>query len=130
MDLIKQVQQWKQARKEVLLGMDANKDIDDPRSTISKLFTKTRLIDLHNYRYPTQRKLATFQCGSSPIDVITGTTLLAEALTLAWILPFGMPPLIKGDHLLGIDFNPDILFRNTPTSPATGIIRGLNSNHE
>jgi len=49
----------------------------------------------------------------------------------AWILPFGDPPLIKGDHrLLGLDFHPDILFGNRPRTPSAGILRGVNSRHE
>jgi len=29
---------------------------------------------------------------------------MAQAVQRAWILPFGLPPLIKGDHcLLGLD---------------------------
>ena len=56
---------------------------------------------------------------------------MAQALKRAWILPFGLPPLIKGDHrLLGLDFDPDTLFGNSPATPAPALIRGVNSKHE
>jgi len=112
-DLIKQVQIWRQQSKEVLIGMDANKSVEDPNSKIMRIFAETDLIDLHNHRYPAKPKPATHQQGLQPIDLIIGSSLLASALMNAWILPFGDPPLIKGDHcLLGLDFHPDILFGN------------------
>jgi len=130
-DLIELIKSWTQAGKEILLGMDANEDVDNPRSKITRLFTETGLIDLHNHRHPANRKPATHQRGSAPIDIIAGTQLLAEALQLAWILPFGIPALIKGDHrLLGVDFDTDILFGHKPANPAQNLIWGVNSNNE
>ncbi len=98
--------------------MDANKDVDSTHSHISRIFAETDLIDLHNHRHPAQPKPATHQRGTNPIDMIIGSTLFAAALTAAWILPFGDPPLIKGDHrLLGADFHPGILFGTEPPTP-------------
>jgi len=55
--------------------------------------------------------------------------LLSDAYT--WILPRGLPPLIKGDHqLLGADFNTNVLFGNKPATHALGLLRGMNSNHD
>jgi len=111
--------------------MDANEDVDDPKSKISSLFTETDLVDLHHYRHPAAKKPATYQRGSRPIDLMLGTPLFAAALSAAWMLPFGDPPLIKGDHrLLGTDFHPGILFGSTPHNLVPGLIRGLNSCHE
>jgi len=63
--------------------------------------------------------------------MIIGTNLFATALTAAWILPFGDPPLLKGDHrLLGADFHPGILFGSQPLSISTPLARGINSWHE
>jgi len=129
-DLIMQIRTWTHTRKVILLGMDANEDIDNPRSHITHLFTKTGLINLHNHCFPANHKPATHQRGNNPINIIAGMTLLADALTYAWILPLGMPPLIKGDHhLLGVDFIAIILFRNTPAQLSNRITCGLNSNH-
>jgi len=48
----------------------------------------------------------------------------------AWIHPFGNPVTIKGDHhLLGIDFDTDILFGNAPAPLAQLNQRGVNSRH-
>jgi len=110
--------------------MDANEDVDNPKSHIMRLFNEADLIDLHHNRYPAQPKPATHQCGSHPIDIMAGTPLCAMALQHTWILPFGMPPMIKGDHhLLGLDFDMDILFGSLP-NPMSAIPRGVNSNHK
>jgi len=130
-DLIQQIKQWRQQNKEVLIGMDANENIDDPNSHIARLFDETDLIDLHHHRYPTKPKPATHQRGSKPIDMMIGSPLLAAALLHAWILPFGEPTMIKGDHrLLGLDFSPTILFGSTTSTPAIGLIRGVNSRND
>jgi len=97
-DLIKQVKEWCQQGKEVLIGMDANEDVDNTKSHISRIFMETDLIDVHHHHYPTQTKPPTYQRGSEPIDMIIGTELFATALTAAWILLFGDLPLLKGDH--------------------------------
>jgi len=52
-DLIALIKTWIHAGKDILLGMDANEDVDNPRSHITWLFTETGLIDLHNHRHPT-----------------------------------------------------------------------------
>jgi len=98
MDLITQICTWRTQNKEVLIGLDANENVDDPNSKIARIFDKTDLIDLHHHRHPMQSKPAIHQRGSHPIDLMLGSPILANALTHAWILPFGDPPMIKGDH--------------------------------
>jgi len=111
--------------------MDANENLSDPNSKIHRIFEETDLIDLHSHRFPARPKPATHQCGSQPIDLIVGSPLLASALVHAWILPFGDPPLIKGNHrLLGLDFSPEILFGNNTHSPAPGLLHGVNSKND
>jgi len=56
--------QWCDLGKEVLIGMDANKNVNDPNAKIAEIFDETDLIDLHYHRYPVQPKLATHQRGS------------------------------------------------------------------
>jgi len=127
-DIISQVQQWRDQKKEVLLGMDANENVDDPNSKIARLFDETDLIDLHHHRHPARTKPATFQQGSNPIDIMLGSPLVAQALITAWILPFGEPPMIKGDHrLLGLDLSPTILFGSAMTDLSPGMKHGVNS---
>jgi len=127
-NLIMQVNQWCQQGKEILIFMDANKDVDDHKSHISCIFEETNLIDLHHHQYPMSKKSATHQRGSSPIDMIIGTKLFVMTLTATWMLPFSNPPLIKGNHcMLGVDFHPGILFGSTPDHPSNDLTRGLNS---
>jgi len=130
-DLISQIQRWRDQHKEVLIGMDANENVSDSASQIARIFDETDLIDMHHHRYPTRPKPATYQRGSNPIDMMIGSPLLASALTHAWILPFGEPTLIKGDHrLLGLDFSPLILFGSTTTALSPGMPRGVNSRND
>jgi len=117
--------------KEVLIGMDANENINGPNSKIARVFDETDLIDLHHHHYPTKAKPATQQRGSKPIDMMIGSPLLAQALMHAWTLPFGDPPMIKGDHqLLGLDFDPSILFGSNTSTPLPGLIHGVNSQND
>jgi len=121
-DLILQVRAWRSQKKEVLIGLDANKNIDSPNAHIAKLSDDTDLIDLHQHRFPAQPKPATHQRGSHPIDMMIGSPLLATALQYAWILPFGEPAMIKGDHwLLGLDFPYHIIWKHhqNPVSDIT-----------
>jgi len=98
--------------------MDANKNIDDPKAGISRLFQETGLTDLHHHHYPGNPKPETQQCGSNAIDVIVGSPGVVKALVHAWISPFGHQAVIKGDHhLLGVDLDPNILFGSTVTIP-------------
>jgi len=111
--------------------MDANDPLDNPKADISCLFSKTDVIDLHYHKYPGARKPATQQCGRNAIYLIAGSPRTAEAMVHAWICLFGEPAMIKGDHhLLGIDFDPDVLFSNA-LAPHTHLTnQGVNSQHE
>jgi len=130
-DLIQQLQEWRNTGKEIILGMDANEDIDHPQLEIMWVFNETDLLDLHHHCYPATPKPATHQWGSRPINLLAGTPMCASAICRAWILPFGMPPTIRGDHcLLGLDFDTDLLFSNSPTNPMPTPQRGVNSKHE
>jgi len=63
--------------------------------------------------------------------MILGSPLPASALKNAWVLPFGEPSLIKGDHrLLGADFSPTILFGSTTETPSPGLLCGINSKND
>jgi len=130
-DLIQKIQAWHTTGKEVILGMDANEHVDHPQSDIMHLFNKTDLIGLHTHCYPATQKPVTHQHGSHPIDLIAGTPRCASAIRHTWMLTFGMPPLIKGYHcLLGIDFDTDLLFSNSPTNPMPTTPWGVNSKHK
>jgi len=130
-DIIKQIQIWRRENKEIIICMDANDPVDDPKADISRLFMETDLIDLHHHHYPGTTKPATQQRGSRAIDLIIGSPCVAAAMVHAWICPFGEPAMIKGDHrLLGIDFDPEVLFGNAIAPPITMVRRGVHSRHE
>ncbi len=127
-DLIEQINLWRSMQKEVLLCMDTNDNVDDPKAKISRLFSETDLSDLHYHRYPSQKKPATYQRGSRPIDLMAGSPLIVEALTAAWMCPFNYPSTIKGDHrLLGVDLDHDILFGTSTEDIAIPSKRGVKS---
>jgi len=130
-DLITQIKQWRKDNKEIILCMDANDPIDNPKADILRLFRETDMIDLHYHHYPGTRKPATQQRGRNAIDMIAGSPRAAEAMVHDWIFPFGEPAMIKGDHCpLGIDFDPEVLFRNALAPPTQLTTRGVNSRHE
>jgi len=60
-DLILQIKDWRQDNKEVIVCLDANEPVDDPKSEISRLFSETDLTDLHHHHYPSLQKPATHQ---------------------------------------------------------------------
>ncbi len=127
-DLIEQINKWRNTNKEVLLCMDTNDHVDDPKAKISRLFSETDLTDLHHHRYPSNKKPATYQRGSRPIDLMAGSPLTVDALVSAWMCPFNDPPTIKGDHrLMGLDFDMDILFGTSNTTLANLGQRGAKS---
>jgi len=129
-DIITQIQQWRQADKEVILCIDANEPVDDPCSEVSSLFTETDLVDLHHHLHPGLRKPPTHQRGSQAIDLIAGSPLVASALLYAWMHPFGDPATIKGDHrLLVIDLDPEVLFGTADCHTYNQPSRGTNSHH-
>jgi len=82
-DLIKQILQWRTQEKEIFISMDANEDVDDPKSKIGRIFNETDLVDLHHHHHPATRKPATYQQGSHPINMMIGTPLFMTALNVA-----------------------------------------------
>jgi len=83
MDLINQVNQWRQQGKEVLIGRDVNKNLNDPNSKVMRVIAETDLVDLHHHHHPALPKPATQQHGSYPINIVAGSPLLALALAHA-----------------------------------------------
>jgi len=115
--IIHQINQWCQQVKEVVLAIDANENLDDPKSDINSIFGATENVDLHHYWYTANHKPATHQRGSFPIDLMAESPPLAHALTHDWILPFNMLSIIKGDHhLMGLDFHQVFSLEVSPTT--------------
>jgi len=131
-DLIKQVQAWRQQQIEVLVCLDANEDAEalNPLKDLGQLLAEKDLIDIHATKFPQQPRPATHQRGTRPIDVIFVSTRFVDATTVAYILPFGVPITMPGDHrTLGIDLDTQILFGNKSPPPTRfQQVRGVQSN--
>ena len=92
--------------------LDANNTILNSNDHgLDRILEATNLINLHSYRFPNVPTPATHNRGSKTIDYCLGTQGFAQELTCAWILPFGLPLTLTGDHrTLGLEFDHDILF--------------------
>ncbi len=110
-DIIAFIQQW-QSTHDILLCMDTNDStIRSKDRGLETILAATKLIDLHQYRFPSRPTPATHNRGTKTIDYCLGSPGFAEALTGAWMLPFGLPPTLTGDHrTLGLEFDHDVLF--------------------
>jgi len=119
-DIIAFVNRW-QTTHDILLCLDANDSTSESRDKgIERIIDETDLIDLHRYRHPHLQPPATHNRGRLTIDYCLGTPGFARALTAAWMLPFGLPVTLSGNHqTLGLEFNHDILFgvKNPPMTP-------------
>jgi len=100
LNLIQQVHQWHQAKKEIIIYMDANEPVNNPKVAIYHLFQETDLLDLYHHKYPGNCKPTTQQWEWHAIVLIVGSPCIAAALAQAWIYPFGHPASIKGNASL------------------------------
>jgi len=128
-DIIEFVRRW-QPTHDILLCLDANDTaIHSKDHGIDRILEATNLIDLHRFKFPTLPTPATHQRGSKTIDYCLGSRGFANALKGAWMLPFGMPCTLTGDHrTIGLEFDHDILFgQKIPNNEHTSK-RGVYSN--
>jgi len=130
-NLIKQIQTWQLLDREILLCMDVNDDTSHPNvdNDFGWLLAKMGLIDLHWVRFPHVPTPATHTHGSLTIDTCLGTKLFVDTLLGAWFFPFGIPITLPGDHhMLGLDFDHDILFGHKLPIPPKAPEQGIYSN--
>jgi len=119
-DIIAFVHHW-QRTHDILLCLDANDYVESRDHGIERIIDETVLIDLHQYRHPNTPSPATYNRGRQTIDYCLGTQGFAQALKAAWMLPFGLPPTLTGDHrTLGLEFDHGVLFgrKLPPTVPS------------
>jgi len=130
-DLIHQVNTWQGQNKAVLICIDTNENPQQVSGLgIFCLFQETDLLDLHTHCRPNQAQPPTYNRGSTPIDLCASSIKFAEALQAAWYLPFGLPAGLKGDHqTLGLDFNLNMLFQQSTTTPYQAPSQGVYSNN-
>jgi len=103
---------------DILLCLDANDSTSGSHDKgIERIIDETALINLHRYRHPQLHPPATHNRGWLTIDYCLGTPGFVRALMVVWMLPFGLPVMLSGDHqTLGLEFDHDILFgiKNPP----------------
>jgi len=111
-DMILFLQCW-QNTHDIFLCLDTNNTmIHSKDHGLDHILEATTLIDLHKYKLPSLSSPATHQHGSKTIDYCLGSHGFTEALTGAWMLPFGTPATLTGDHrTMGLEFDHDVLFR-------------------
>jgi len=131
-NLIKQVKTWRQQHIKVMVCLDANEDTEalNPLKDLGQLIAETDLTDVHENKFPQRPRPTTHQRGTRPIDIILASPRFVNAVTAAYILPFGIPITMPGDHrTLGIDLNMQILFGNKSPPPSRFTqVRGVQSN--
>jgi len=127
-DIIAFVRRW-QTTHGILLCLDANDNIVESRDKgIERIIDETALIDLHQYRHPNLTPPATYNRGRLTIDYCLGTPQFAQALTAAWMMPFGIPITLSGDHrTMGVEFDHNILFGQKVLSPPPSVKCGIYS---
>jgi len=131
-DFIKQVKTWRQQHIKVMICLDANEDTEalNPLKDLGQLIAETDLTDVHENKFPQRPCPATHQRGTRPIDIILASPRFVNAVTAAYILPFGVPITMPGDHrTMGIDLDTQILFGNKSPPPSRFTqVRGVQSN--
>jgi len=107
------IQIW-QAMHNILICLDAN---DNPTTRTDHrmewILAEMAFVDFHWFQFPDRATLASHNYGSKTINFCLGTQGFAQALTRAWMLPFGQPATLAGNHCeLGLEFDHDMLFGN------------------
>jgi len=84
-----------------------------PLKDLGQLIAETDLTNVHANKFPQCPHPATHQCGTQSIDIMLASPWFVNAITAAYILPFGVPITMPGDHCtLGINQDTQILFSN------------------
>jgi hypothetical protein len=88
-DLEKQLMQWKDKGKEILLLIDANEPVGEKPDGLTSIIGKAGLTDLVRHCHPHDDDINTHARGSKQIDFIFGSPNIRQHCTRAGILPFG-----------------------------------------
>jgi exonuclease III len=88
-DLEKQLMQWKEEGKEILLLIDANEPVGGKPDGLTSIIGKAGLTDLVRHCHPHDDDINTHARGSKQIDFIFGSPKIRQHCTRAGILPFG-----------------------------------------
>lgn len=86
-DLTKAIQQWQQTQ-DIILLIEANEQIEQRHSGISKLITECSLTDIIATRHQQASNTATYTRGTRRIDIILVSATIAQAVTSCGLLAF------------------------------------------
>jgi len=80
--------------------MDVNDDVTrlNPNKGIGRFFSETDLIDLHHFKHPHDTQPSTYNRGRLTLNMCIGLPEFINSLTMAAILPFGIPTHLTGHH--------------------------------
>ena len=122
-DLQDQIITWTMEGHDVILGIDANDDVDRNNSEIQRFFDETGLISAHEHLYEEDfyddnPLPPTFIYGKKKTDFIACTPRIFSCIKRCWIEPANMG--IESDHrALAIDLDTELTFNGTIPNIAT-----------
>jgi hypothetical protein len=128
-DLQELILQLKRDKHEIIILMDANACLADPKNKFSQWVTELKLIDPLTARHGTERQPATFQGGKHRIDYVLTTVEIYKYITKAGILP--MQSYYESDHrALYIDVDLASYLQGEPSLELSGELRHINGKNQ
>lgn len=124
-DLIALIKKWTNDTTEIIIGIDANDSLDNPKSDLLRLLNETTLVDLN----PTTEAPATYARGSSCIDFFLGTPKLRQATTAHGHIPFFEGAWNSDHRAIFLDLDTRILFEGHTYNIAQTQQRHVHSNN-
>ena len=118
-DLTLLIQQYQEEQYDIIVGLDANSDCDNPRSEISQFAEENNLIDF--YSHFQGGELSSTENGSKLIDTILVSTRIINTIQRILFLPYDT--LDYSDHrALILDLNKNVLMKHHTRNPISPIL--------
>ena len=128
LDMIKFIQDHQGRGREILLVLDANKEVGKKSQGITALVQECSLYDILATSHPDQQTPVTFDRGSKTINYTLGSQRCKEAIPRAGVIPFYHR--IQADHrAIYVDFDGERLFGGNQSSIVLAKHRTFTSNN-
>ena len=95
-DLTQAIKEWQSDNSEVIVVLDANKQIGKPTAGITSLMRDCKMIDLFHHHHGILPEFPTYERGTRRLDYAIGSATLLPFLTRCGYLPFFQG--IQSDH--------------------------------